>query len=377
MLDRSRLMRLITRCALLAVSAIAVSAIAAACFGTRDLQQLALAGEPTRPLVALGLLACALGAVLAPRGPALARLSIALGSLALALGAASLAQTVPRVPLPDLGSARDAVAGLRMPPNSAIALGLAASAVLCLRRLPSAGALLAGLSAAIGATALLGYATGIEPAYGWARLESMTSGTAACFVLLGAALWGLASGERARSSDHRSRCGGDRWSRASTLSVSLLLGHYAGGEDFLRTVALGARRAEAELCLAGAKCAARDPSREWESRWIQPRSGWDSDVWLLMARAPELRDQWIDARGRVAARRCAPPASARQPGGAPPACSSRRACSVSAACIRARADARLRQAPTAVSASSTFVTVPERCSPISIRVLSCPCPAGP
>ncbi|HEY8121841.1 MAG TPA: ATP-binding protein [Myxococcota bacterium] len=300
-------MRLITYCGLLAVAAIAASVIAAACFGTRDLQQLALGGGPIRPVVAGGLLACALGAVLAPRGPALARFSNALGAGALALGAASLAQTVLRVPLPDLGIVRAAAAGLSMPPNSAIALGLAASAVLCLRRLPSAGALLAGLSAAIGATALLGYATGIEPAYGWARLEGMAPGTAACLVLLGTVLWSLAS---ARASAGESDGSLALWrgpvvAGVATLSVSLLFAQALREreEDFLRTlVALGARRAEAELRsgLSERSAPLATLSHEWESRWIRSRTGWESDVRLLMARAPELRAiEWIDARGNV------------------------------------------------------------------------------
>lgn len=82
----------------------------------------------------------------------------------------------------------------RMAPNTAIGLILLGGSIFLssfnIARAPQAfsALLLAGLAAAIGLVPLLGYASGIEEAYGWEHFTRMAVHTALCLTLLSAAV---------------------------------------------------------------------------------------------------------------------------------------------------------------------------------------------
>lgn len=87
----------------------------------------------------------------------------------------------------------------RMAPNTALCFLLAGAALLACLQPPArlrGSALIALITAAtifgLGAIALIGYAAGVETAYGWAHLTRMAVHTASGFLLVGAALAAVA-----------------------------------------------------------------------------------------------------------------------------------------------------------------------------------------
>ena len=76
----------------------------------------------------------------------------------------------------------------RMAPNTAVAFVLAALAIFFAPRFEGPAAVLATMVLLLGLVALLGYALGIEPAFGWAQLTRMAAHTAFGFVVGGAIL---------------------------------------------------------------------------------------------------------------------------------------------------------------------------------------------
>ncbi len=309
MLDRSRAADFSTLIAATLVCVAGAASMAGWLLRVPDVVQLDPARTPMSMNEAALLLVCGAGALAARSARARTWLLTGLGAFVIALGAATLAETLLGVDLRiDQALTEDwldprALHPGRMAPNSAIALALAGAALVAARRVPAAAALFGGLSAAIGATALLGYATGVEPAYGWARWRSMAPATAICLVLLGIAHWPIASA-RARE-NALAIWRGPLVAGVAAASVTLLFCQalLAREEQFFRRlVEVGARRAETELRsgIADRTAGLAILSREWEGRMWRTRGGWESDVRLLLSQSPGLiAVEWIEADGRV------------------------------------------------------------------------------
>jgi len=264
---------------------------------------------PMQMNAALASLAGGLGLLTAGRPGPGRRVGAALGAGALGIAVATLVEHLAGIDLridqalvEDWIGAGGAHPG-RMAPHAAVALALAGAGLVAAGRFPGLAALLGGLCAAIGITGLLGYATGIDPAYAWGVSMPMAPATGACLALVGGGLFALAFGvgsERPRTS---------WWSALvvgiAAASVTLLFWQALVRWDeaqFRRFVGLGATRVEGEIRsrLEMRMEALAIFAREWEGRLFRMRGGWESDVRLALSQSQGLvAVEWIDAGGKV------------------------------------------------------------------------------
>ncbi len=273
------------------------------------LVQISPGHAPMQPNAALALVACGSAlAVSATRGVGGRRLSSGLAAVVLAVAVATLGEYHWEVDLGIDEALFDAwvTTGTshpgRMAPNTAIALASIGLALLGAARLPWIASILAALASALGASALLGYAAAVEPAYGWGSFTRMPPSTAFCLVLLGTAL--------ARRLDERSVSRFHDWRRpvlvgfGSAAVAVLLCQALAVREDrqFDLLVDARAKRVSSEI---RARFDARMEAlsilaREWEERYFPTRGQWESDVRLVLSQSPGLESiAWIDSQGEV------------------------------------------------------------------------------
>jgi len=160
---------------------------------------------PMQYNTALTILGAGLGLYAAATGRA--RVGAVLGALVAAVAASTLVQDLLQI---DFGIDRlifeptivthTAVAG-RMAPNTATGLLLTGLALVLLNTAAGGGrvaALLGAIATTLGLTALVGYATGLEEAYGWREVTRMALHTAATLTVLGIGILAC-TWERARA----------------------------------------------------------------------------------------------------------------------------------------------------------------------------------
>jgi PAS domain S-box-containing protein len=157
---------------------------------------------PMQYNTALGFMIC--GAALLSAVLDLRRPTALLGGLSAAMGIATLCEYLIQADLgiDNLLGETYVLTGAtnpgRMAPNSALALTLAGTALLCLscrsisRSRHVYPAMLGSIVIALGTAALVGYAAGLPGAYGWGRLNPMSVHSALGFILLGGGTVGLA-----------------------------------------------------------------------------------------------------------------------------------------------------------------------------------------
>jgi signal transduction histidine kinase len=166
--------------------------------GWRGLVQTDPAFSPMQYNTAVGFLFCGTGLMSATAGRA--RLALAGGLLAAALGALSLLQSIlhadagiDRLLLDPVITTLTAHPG-RIPPNAAVCLLLAGSAIVSIRRpgrwpfRPPALGIAGTLLGAFGLTAYIGYLADVPQAHGWDRLAHMAVQDAVGFTVLGSGL---------------------------------------------------------------------------------------------------------------------------------------------------------------------------------------------
>jgi signal transduction histidine kinase len=308
MLDRRHLTAAVPFVA--AILVIAIGGVSLAGWLLHEPMLLALADWPPIPAnAALALITCGAGAIglRAPR--VIAVLVTLLGIAVAAACCATLAESVLHLDFAiDQVLAADWLARFvahpgRMPENTAIALGLAGAALATARRAPTTAGLFGGLCAAIGATALLGYVTAIEPAHRWAASPSMAPATAIGLLLLGFVWW--PARKAPATDDPLTTWRGPLVVGVAAASVTLLFWQALHARDerlFRRVVEGGAQRVETEL-RAGVNdraFALAILAREWADRAPATREGWISDARLALAQVPGLiAVEWIEANGTV------------------------------------------------------------------------------
>jgi signal transduction histidine kinase len=289
LLDRSMFGRLLTL-----VAAALVCGLAGASLGMRPVM-----GAEISTNAALALLACGAGVIAArvlPRAPGVSR---ALAAGVLAFSSLMLAESIfgPRLWL------LEAIGLERMPANAAIGLGLAAAALLMVRRAPAAAGLLGGLCGAIGASALLGHLTQVAPAHSWATSLAMTPGTSLCLVSLAIALWPIANGEAEERAIVAWR--GPLIAGVAVASLTLLFAQalrLRDDQSLARIVESGAERAETRI-RSGIRyrtLALAMLSDEWEERLLRSRRSWETDARLTLSQSRGLlATEWVRADGYV------------------------------------------------------------------------------
>lgn len=190
----------------------------------------------------------------------------------------------------------------RMAPNTAVGLLLAGVALSIAPLLPVAASALGAVAAALGASALLGYATGVAPAYGWGSWTPMTPASAVCLFLVGSAL------ARLRPADPTGAVA--RWRApavaglAAAMVTVLVCQALAVREQqqFALLVEEGANRVQAGI---RARLDARMEALsilagQWQGRFLRTRRSWEDDARLVLAQSPGLEAiEWIEFDGDV------------------------------------------------------------------------------
>jgi signal transduction histidine kinase len=288
-------------------AAVGALALSARMLESPVLARVAAGYAPAQPETAFGLLACGLAVALTAgrRGRGLSR---ALGSTTLALAVAILVQHASRMTGLSTGQALvDAWLATPafeppMAPGTAIALALLGLALLGGSWLAAPAAVLGAIASALGASALLAYALGLDPAYGWGLFASMPPAVAGCIVLLGTAMASRRLGESTSGAFDAWR--GPLLVGVGAAAVTVVLAQSLREEGQRQLVLLadaGAHRVRAEI-RAGLDARVRGLSglaREWEGRFLRMRSAWESDARLLLAQSPGMAAiEWIDADGQ-------------------------------------------------------------------------------
>jgi signal transduction histidine kinase len=262
--------------------------------------------SPMQANAALGFVALGLGLVLAALGGPFRWLASGLGLATAALGGATLAQYalgndlgIDQWLVPDWLSPGDPHPG-RMAPNSALGLAVAGASLALSRHIPMIAAAMGALAAALGGSALLGYATGIEDAYAWGSLTRMSPATAVGLLVVGAAL-GLEAGtlHPAGTAIWRGPLAVGLACAVMAVLFSQALAIHQDAQLGLVMDAGAARvRAEIHARLDTRMQALRLLAREWEGRLRRDRDAWAADAELVMAQSPGLvAIEWVSKDG--------------------------------------------------------------------------------
>jgi signal transduction histidine kinase len=244
------------------------------------------------------------------------RSAMLLGGLVALLGALNLVEYIAKA---DLGIDNLFVAHTivvqtsnpgRMAPNTALCFLLSGAALLLFgselpaRPRTSIGSILGASVAALGLTAILGYSSGLELAYGWATFIPMAVNTAAGFIVLGAAL--LTLGWRPLDSEMRS---GLSWYFVPvaiglfTLVVALWQA-LEGRESQQVQIALKTRvarmKADFERTMKDQVEDLERMRHRWEVAGGTPRAAWEADAEQHIAMFADIQAiAWVDESSRV------------------------------------------------------------------------------
>jgi len=260
---------------------------------------------PMQPNAAVGLALVSLGLLASLRG--FSRLGAGLGVAAIALAALTLAQDLFRLDL-GLDSALMRVwlsietphPG-RMAPNTAAGLMLLGLSIALMpshrwiRSCCSIGAF------ALGAGALLGYATGLDATYDWGSLTPMAPATATCLVLSSVALlWDRDRAPRVEAAEqwHAPLVAGLGSVALALLFFQALLVRQENQID--ATVQATSQRIGTEIraAIRSQRDALGGLAREWNDTFFKLRSAWESDARIVLARSQGMAAvAWFEPDG--------------------------------------------------------------------------------
>jgi signal transduction histidine kinase len=188
-----------------------------------------------------------------------------------------------------------------MPPNSALGVLLLGLSATCVGTRARALAAVCSLAAGVlGAGALIGYATGLDPAYRWGG-EPMAPVTATgLLVLSSGVLWG-----RVSASDRSGAWTVPLGAVVATLTLVFLF-HQAllvrRASQIDATVDATAQRIRTEVRVAvrGQRNALGGLAREWYDVFFKRRGAWESDVRIALAMSRGMASMaWFEPDGRL------------------------------------------------------------------------------
>jgi len=262
---------------------------------------------PVQPQAALGLAACGLGLVLAalhgaPRSAAVLCGGFATTLALLGLSRAAFGFDLGLEQLIDAVSRRLEVSSpAPLAVNAALGLGLAGAALVSAPRATLLRCMLGAGCAALGISAVLGYATEVHSAYGWGSSARIAPATATGLAILGLAL-GLLPQPGARSAGlHNWRLplmAGVSCAVATVLFSQALSSHQERQLRQALESGAGRLRAEVRDRLHERMQALELLANIWKGRFFPDREAWESDADLIMSQSPGLRAiEWIEPSG--------------------------------------------------------------------------------